>query len=140
MKILIAIDGSDHSLHALTYVLNHSAMFGTATELTLINVHLPIPSPRARAWVGQEVLDHYYHEEANTALLAANALLAKLGRQAKEVRCVGEPGHEIAKLANDGFDLVVMGTHGRSGLSNLLMGSVATRALAESKIPVLLVK
>jgi nucleotide-binding universal stress UspA family protein len=103
-------------------------------------VHRPIPSARAKAWVGQDVVDHYYKEEAEIALAPARALLAKHQRNAGELLKIGEPGQEVAAAANDGFDLIVMGTKGRTGLANLLMGSAATSALAESKVPVLLVK
>jgi nucleotide-binding universal stress UspA family protein len=140
MKILVAIDGSDCSQRALLYVLEHTALFGYAPDLTLINVHRPIPSARAKAWVGQDVVDHYYKEEAEIALAPARALLAKHQRNAGELLKIGEPGQEVAAAANDGFDLIVMGTKGRTGLANLLMGSAATSALAESKVPVLLVK
>jgi nucleotide-binding universal stress UspA family protein len=140
MKILVAIDGSDPSLRALTYVLDCTAMFGAAPEITLINVHLPMPSPRARAWVGDEVIEKYYREEADASLATSVALLDSRHRSAKQLRVIGDPGHEVAKAANSGFDLLVIGTKGRSGLSNLLIGSAATRALAESKIPVLLVQ
>jgi nucleotide-binding universal stress UspA family protein len=140
MKILIAVDGSDHCLRALTYVLEQTAMFGNSSDLTILNVHRPVPSARAEAWVGKDVVDQYYKDEAEHALAAARAILTKHGKSAVELIKIGEPGHEIAAAANGGFQLLVMGTHGRSEFGNLFMGSAATRALAESKIPVLLVK
>lgn len=139
MKILIAIDGSPSSLRALQYVLDHADMFGRAPDLTLVNVHLPIPSARAKAWVGQDIVNAYYAEEADAALADALALLEARGIKASVLKSVGDPGHEIAK-AGAAHDLVVMGTHGRTALANLVMGSVATRAVAESATPVLLVK
>lgn len=140
MKILVAIDGSDCSQRALSYVLEHTSLFGTGPELTMINVHRPIPSARAKAWVGHDVVEQYYKEEAELALGPARALLAKKQCTAAELLKIGEPGQEIAAAANRGFDLIVMGTKGRTGLANLLMGSAATSALAESNVPVLLVK
>ena len=74
MKVLIAIDGSDSSLRATQYVLDHAVIFGVKPDITLIYVHLPVPSPRARAWLGQEVLDQYYSEEAEEALAGATQL------------------------------------------------------------------
>jgi nucleotide-binding universal stress UspA family protein len=127
MKILIAIDGSKFSLRGLEYVVTHADVFGVTPEMTLINVHPPIPSPRAAAWVGKDVVEKYYAEEADEALKGAREILNKVEMVASEIRRVGDPGHEI-------------GTHGRTGLKNLVMGSVATRTIAESSIPVLLVK
>ena len=53
----------------------------------------------------------------------------------------GYPAEEIVLTAQDNHsDLIVMGTHGRTGLSRLLMGSVAESVLPKSTCPVLLVK
>jgi nucleotide-binding universal stress UspA family protein len=50
----------------------------------------------------------------------------------------GEPAQIIAKVAGEGkYDLVVMGTHGRTGLSHLLMGSVAEKVVRTAPCPVL---
>ena len=53
----------------------------------------------------------------------------------------GEPASAIARLAEDeNVDMIVMGTHGRSGLSRLLMGSVAEAVVRRAKCPVLTYK
>jgi nucleotide-binding universal stress UspA family protein len=53
----------------------------------------------------------------------------------------GEPGEEIVRLAQERHcDLIVMGTHGRTGLSRLLMGSVAERVVRKAPCPVLTLK
>jgi nucleotide-binding universal stress UspA family protein len=53
----------------------------------------------------------------------------------------GNPYYEIVRLAQDGgFDLIVLATHGRTGLAHVLIGSVAERVARHSPIPVLLVK
>ncbi len=140
MKVLVAIDGSPSSLRALEYVTKHADVFGVTPQITLINVHLPIPSPGAKAWVGKDVVDQYYAEETDVALADALGLLKSVGRTANVIKLVGEPGHEVAMAAKDGFQLIVMGTHGRSSLGNLVMGSVANDTIAESPVPVLLVK
>lgn len=141
MKVLIAIDGSDSSLRATRYVLDHADIFSAKPEITLINVHLPVPSPRARAWLGQETLDQYYAEESEEALKAARAAIAEKGLKAAEIMRVGNPGQEIAEAATRiGCPMIVMGTHGRSGLGTLVMGSVATQVVARAGAPVLLVK
>jgi universal stress protein A len=59
-----------------------------------------------------------------------------------EVRVVeGDPADEILRLADEcGCDLIALGTHGRSGLGRLLMGSVAESVLRRAKCPVLTVK
>jgi nucleotide-binding universal stress UspA family protein len=140
MKILVAIDGSPTSLRALAYVTEKTGLFSANCDITLINIHLPIPSPRAKAWVGKDVVDEYYSSEADNAFADAIAYLNRVGRVVNIIKCVGEPAHEIALAADDGFSMIVMGTHGRTALGNLVMGSVAMRTIAEATVPVLLVK
>jgi nucleotide-binding universal stress UspA family protein len=54
---------------------------------------------------------------------------------------VGEPADEIVRRADAGaFDLIVMGTHGHTALANLVLGSVASKVLARSKVPVLFMR
>ncbi len=140
MKVLVAIDGSPSSLRAIQYVTKHGEVFGVTPDITLIAVHLPVPSQRAKALIGKEIVDQYYSDESDAALAGALAHLKMAGKTAKVLKVVGDPGQEIAKAANDGFQMIVMGTHGRTALGNLVMGSVSMRTLAESMVPVLLVK
>ncbi|OPY28725.1 MAG: Universal stress protein [Methanobacterium sp. PtaU1.Bin242] len=63
------------------------------------------------------------------------------GVDIQQVLIVGNPTHDMAKIVEKtGADLVVIGTHGKSGLQKLLMGSVAENTIKTVKIPVLLVK
>lgn len=63
------------------------------------------------------------------------------GVDVQQVLIVGNPTHDMAKIVEKtGADLVVIGTHGKSGLQKLLMGSVAENTIKTVKIPVLLVK
>jgi hypothetical protein len=55
-------------------------------------------------------------------------------------RAIGAPGEEIVRLATEeGFDLIVMGTHGRTALARAVMGSVTTYVLGHCSIPLLLI-
>lgn len=139
-KILVAIDGSETSQRAAAYLAAPTSVFPSTTAIDLIHVHLPMPSPRAVAWVGADVVNKYYDDEAEVALTPARDLLTKAGRTFNVVKRVGDPGHEIAKAAKDGYAAIVMGTHGRTALVNLAMGSVATRVIAEANVPVMLIK
>ena len=141
MKVLVAIDGSDTALRALRYVTDHLGMFGAAPEVILVNVHLPIPSPRAKAVLGADAVAQYYREEAEEALAPARALLAGTPCKVVERPVIGAPAKLIIEAAQElHCDIIVMGTHGRSALGNLVLGSVATRVIAESPVPVLVLK
>ena len=141
MKALIAIDGSEHALRALRYVLDHQDFFSTNPQLVLVNVHLPVPSARVKAVIGGAAIAQYYKEEAEEALAPARAMLAGKPCRVTERLMVGQPAQEIISAAQqDGCELIIIGTHGRSAIGDLLMGSVAMRIIATSPIPVLSVK
>ena len=141
MKALVAIDGSENSLRALRYVLAHGDFFSTEPELVLVTVHLPLPSHRAKAVLGKDVVEQYYRDESEEVLAPARALLAGKPCRVTELPMIGQPAAQIIAAAQQHHcDLIVMGTQSRSALGNLLVGSVAMRVIAESPIPVLSVK
>jgi len=139
MKILFATDGSDASNAALAALIARLGWFREVPELTLLTVHAAIPYRAAAAWAGKQNLADYYDEEAETMLSPARASLAAANVAFDAVKRVGEPADEIIHCASErGVDLIVMGTHGRTALANLVVGSVATKVLAQASTPVLL--
>jgi nucleotide-binding universal stress UspA family protein len=142
MKILIAVDGSPHSLAAVTALVDRISWFRDAPALTLLYAHPPIPYKAAAvANVGREAVEAYYEEESVAALSGAQKLLGARGIAFVSEKCVGDPADEIIRHTSaQNFDLIVMGTHGHTALANLVMGSVATRVLARSRVPVLFMK
>ena len=141
MKILAAIDGSDSSLRALRYVMGHAEFFGASPEIVLVNVHLPIPSVRAKSILGSDVIDQYYRDESEAALAPAREILKGSACKLTERHLVGDPSKEIVASASGlACDMIVMGTHGHSAIGNLFVGSVAMKVIATSPIPVLMVK
>jgi nucleotide-binding universal stress UspA family protein len=141
MKILAAVDGSPPSLAALALLADRIRWFRAAPALTLIHAHPAIPYKAAAAWAGHEAVAKYYDEESDAALAPARKLLDSRRIAYTVEKCVGDPATEIVKSASaQAFDLIVMGTHGHTALANLVMGSVATRVLAASKVPVLFMK
>jgi nucleotide-binding universal stress UspA family protein len=141
MRILIAVDGSAHSLAAVTAFADHATWFRDTPEITLLHAHPPIPYKAAATWVGQDTVTRYYAEESEEALAGAAKLLTARGVAFAVEKTVGEPADEIVRRAEAGrFDLVVMGTHGHTALGNLVLGSVATKVLARGKVPVLFMR
>jgi nucleotide-binding universal stress UspA family protein len=141
MKILLTTDGSKHSLATLKSYVDRKALFAGPIELALLNVHLPVPYSRAVAWVGKENVDRYYDEECDEALKPGAALLDQHGVAYTKVKRHGDPAHEIVKFADEwGADLIVTGTHGHSAVTNLVIGSVAQKVLAQTMRPMLLLK
>lgn len=80
-------------------------------------------------------------EEGNEILGKAAKKAEEKGVKAEQVLIFGSPIHDMQKITEKtGADLVVIGTHGKSGLTKILMGSVAENALKAVKVPVLLAK
>lgn len=141
MKILLPVDGSECALRAVDQLISHSAWFRDLPEIHLLHVHAPIPIGRVQAHVGKETLHAYYLEESQASLLEAQQKLDAAGCAHTTHIHVGQPAEVIAKLAAEqGCDLIVMGTHGRGGIAGLVTGSVANRVLHLAGCPVLLVK
>jgi nucleotide-binding universal stress UspA family protein len=141
MKVLFPVDGSDAALAALDKLSDIIHWFSDTPHIILINVHASLPYPRAVAWAGHEAVQQFYDEESEKALAEARKRLQGSGRSFTVEKRVGDPAEEIVRFAQaKGCELIAMGTHGRSALKSLVMGSVATKVLALSKTPVLLLK
>lgn len=141
LKILLPVDGSACSLRALDHLLAHVTWFREMPEVHLLHVHAPIPIGRVQAHIGVETLHAYYLEEGQSQLDEARHRLDAAGRLYTPHIHVGQPVEVIVRMAAElGCDLIVMGSHGRSGVAGLLMGSVAARVLHGASCPVLLVK
>lgn len=140
MKILLPVDGSDFSRAAVEFVASRTTLIGADPSVQLLNVQLPVPARAARV-VGKAVISEYYTEESDKSLKPALRRLAKAGLAARAQYLVGHPGEEISAAAvRDKIDLIVMGSHGRSALKGLLLGSVTNNVLARSRLPLLVIR
>ena len=96
---------------------------------------------RARAALGKEVVDKYYADQAEKVLAPVSKFLERKGLAIKRIVKIGPAGAAIGKVADGGkYDLLVMGSHGHGALATLVMGSVTTQVLANSRVPVLIVR
>ncbi len=140
MKILVAADGSSYTKRMLAYLAAHDEWMGPAHHYTVLTVSPPVP-PRAAAVLDKETLKNYYEDENEKVFKPIRTFFKKQGMQADFVPKIGHAAEQIAKFADAGkFDLLVMGSHGHGSLGNLVMGSVATKVLANCKTPLLLVR
>src|SRR6266705_3132186 len=77
MKILLAVDGSKHSLKAVKCLMEHAGWYREKPAVKLVNVHLPVPRLRGMgAVVGASQVRRYYDREGRAALSKARKLLA----------------------------------------------------------------
>jgi nucleotide-binding universal stress UspA family protein len=135
-KILVPIDFSENSRKALTYALRFAEQFGAS--ITLLHVVEPIIYPADSGFVPVEMqtMAASMQTDAKTKL---NAIKPPLTGEAL-VR-TGSPFHEIATLAKKlDIDLIIIGTHGYTGLKHLFLGSTAERVVRYAPCPVLTVR
>ena len=140
MKILLSIDGSTYTKKMLAYLVTHDEVFHANNDFTILTVQPPIPA-RARSAVGKEVVDNYYTSESEKVISPVHKFLLRHGIDAKTVYKVGQIGETIGKFADDGkYDMLIMGSHGHGTIVNMVMGSVATKVIANCQTPVLLIR
>lgn len=141
-RILAPSDFSDSSAPAVRYAAEMAEKFGA--ELVLLHVvqdlTLVVPDVMMPAPMAAPALD----DMVAAARTGIAGLVEKLGLQRfapkAEVR-IGAPAAEIVAAAGElKADLLCIGTHGRTGLAHLLLGSVAERIVRHSPCPVLTVR
>ncbi len=141
MKLLVAIDGSENSLRAARFAASLLGQLRNPGSITLISVHDDVALRNARRFVGKQVVDEYLRDLSEQDLAGARELLDGLEIAHDQIIRIGAIANEIAQAADpDQFAMVVLGSKGRTGLRDLLIGSVARRVSEISRIPVLLVK
>jgi nucleotide-binding universal stress UspA family protein len=137
-KVLIPLDGSPLAERAIDHAIEISR--GTGAEIILLQVvHDPLAAlPEA----GQAAETLVTGEAVSSAMAYLSGIASRL--EGTTVRCEvieGEPAASILDLAHrENVDVIVMSTHGRSGLTKAVMGSVAEKVAMTTKRPVMLVK
>ncbi len=142
-RLLLATDFSESSKEAFDYAV-HLAR-NLKTKLTLLHVfespffYPPEISLNAYPEVYQWVQD--FREEEMRRIEALADQVRKAGIPVEFIFKEGIPFVEISKTAKEiGADLLILGTHGRKGLSHIVMGSVAERVVREAPCPVFIVR
>ncbi|MFB6201918.1 MAG: universal stress protein [Halorhabdus sp.] len=141
-SVLVPVDGSPLSERALAFV---------ATEFPDASVHVLYVIDHVEAsyesdWTS---LSGYWDDMPETATARGKTVLDRAQETANEAGlsvvatelAAGRPASNIVEYVNEkGIDHVVMGSHGRKGLSRLVLGSVAERVLRRSTVPVTIVR
>lgn len=148
-KILFCADFSENSVPARQLALDYAKGFGA--QLCIIHVVDTTGFPSAGDWVGEDWTGLVADEVKNIVLKLKQSAESNLESLAKDCRSVvtdvktycrlGSPAREIIALAGqESVDLIVMGTHGRTAVKHLLMGSIARSVLRMAHRPVLIVE
>jgi nucleotide-binding universal stress UspA family protein len=142
MKFLVAVDGSKNALKAVKTAIDLAKRLGgESSEIALISVHDDLALRNATHFVGKKAVDDYLASLSAQDMKSALAAAGKAGVRCTTLVKVGSVAAVIADTAQkDKFDMIVMGSKGRSAFKDLLIGSVAQRVSALATVPVLLVK
>ena len=144
-NILIATDGSELAHKAVDHGLGLAKAVGA--KITAVVVEAPfnvfdVPASRTRQ-ISEEFAQHAaaIKQHASKVLDDVASLAKKAGLSCDTVQVEDEqPYAAIIKAAEDnGCDAIVMASHGRSGISAVLLGSVTNKVLTHTKIPVVVV-
>jgi nucleotide-binding universal stress UspA family protein len=142
-KILVPLDGSTLAECALPHVKN-LVKGGAAGEIILLSVvHILIQrGGELSGYIDIKELRENLFMESRKYLAGVESRLASEGIRVKVESLEGNrPADTISDYAREkGVDLVVIATHGYTGLRKLMLGSVALGVLHESSVPVLLIR
>lgn len=142
-RILVPVDFSDPSLQALDYAIEFGRRF--KPEFVVLHVLEPVYYPGAGDMYGPGYDMGLVYQEIERAtrdqLSRVAATLQKKRLAVRTLLRVGTAYHAIVETAKRlKADLIIMSTHGRTGLSHVLMGSVAERVVRSAACPVLTVR
>ena len=139
-KVLLPVDGSTGSSNAARHVAA-IAKAVPGMEIHVVNVQPPGDDWMVRRMLRQEELANLEREWGESAMAAARDILHAADLCITEHIVQGDVPTSIAALARDlACDQIIMGSHGRTALGGLLLGSVAMKVLHLTDIPVTLVK
>lgn len=140
MKLLLAADGSAYTQKAMDFIIAHRHLLGAERELVVVHAQMPLPTG-FNVIMGFDKAQELHTIEAETVFKPIKKFLDKHAIKYRCITGIGPIAKEIIDAAKtEHVHLIVMGTHGRDLVGRALMGSVAQRVVANSTVPVLLVK
>jgi nucleotide-binding universal stress UspA family protein len=146
-KILVATDGSETSLKASQYAVQLAKQLGAS--LTILSVvdnrsflNLYTLPPEATAMNITEPIEDFLREAAKKDVSKVKELCEKKGVSCREVISTGHPAEEIIKEAERSrSNLIVIGSHGKSALAAVFLGSVTYGVIhKDTHVPVLIIR
>ncbi len=136
-KILIAVDGSEHSKRAVEYAIELLKML--QADIILIHCHRTYPTLLGEPYLQQAI--NKINQEAETLVKPFRELFQKANIAITERIMEGRAGEVIVAVADtEKADLIIMGSRGLSDLEGLIVGSVTHRVLHAASCPVLVVR
>ena len=137
-RILVPVDFSDHSQKALRYALGFAAQFGA--EITLVHIVEQMVYPGDWMYPPLAATD-FAAEKREQVIQKLRDLTRGTDIKAGHVVRLGRAWQEVAEIAKEKkSDLIILATHGYTGLKHVLLGSVAEKIVRHAPCPVLTVR
>ncbi|MFP4632919.1 MAG: universal stress protein [Halobacteriota archaeon] len=138
-EILVPTDGSEGVTRAVEHALSIADKYdATAHVLYVVNTSTYSSLPADSNW---ETIIDALHEEGETSTDEVGEQFEQRGVAVEREVAEGVPHKSILEYADEhDVDLIVMGTHGKTGLDRLLLGSVTEKVVRASETPVLTVR
>jgi len=141
-RILVATDFSKTSAKALTGAIDLAK--AQRAKLTILHAYVPLVPLVPEQYIEAGTWDRIDTESrrwAERQLVKLAARARKSGVRATSALVIGDPSRQIVRTARGlRADLIVVGTHGRQGLTRFFLGSVAERVIATAACPVMTIR
>jgi len=139
-KILVATDGSEDARRAASYGVNIAKATGAEVHaLYIISTQHAVTTRTVMGW--SEAFEEYLANKGGVAIADVEKLGKEAGVKVEPVFLKGIPADKILEYAEENnIDLIVMGTHGLTGIKRFLIGSVAESVVRHSKAPVMVIR
>ena len=140
-KLLVPVDGSDNAMRALEYTIRLAKDYGPI-ELVILHAHEPpVVYGELAFYMPEEKVKELQRKYGEDILRPSIETAKRAGVTFTSQVLIGDIPQSIVSCAETlGCDGIVMGTRGMSAIGNLVAGSVATKVIHLTKLPVTLVK
>lgn len=141
MKMLLATDGSEYSRLALEKAADLAAATGSDVLVLAVSQLVNLGTVGPMVYAPESAFEVPTKEESEGILQEAAEYLDARGVRNKTLRCIGQPAEAILHTAEEEHvDLIVLGSHGRTGLQRFLLGSVSNQVVSHSPVSVLVAR
>ena len=140
-KLLVPFDGSDNAMRALEYAIRLAKEYGPMELAIVYAQEPPLIYGEVAIYLPEEKAREFQRQHGEAILRPAVEKVRQAGLAFTSHTLVGDVAESIVSCAeNQSCDAIVMGTRGMRAIGNLVLGSVATKVVHLTKLPVKLVK
>ncbi len=140
-RILVPIDFSEHSKNALKYAIPFAKQFGASIDLIYVVEPTIYPADFSFGQIGYPNVEDELRTRGSKELEKLIKEEISENVKAHKVVRTGKPFYEINQYASEEeIDLIIIATHGHSGMEHILFGSTAEKVVRKAPCPVLVVR